>query len=126
MPSERLLIDMTWKRKYVFVAVLGMLPVAFCGYLLFVWLWLVHSHAEDLRAAHRDLRAGMSVEQVTQTIGREARLKFDGPQIADDLTTYDASRCAFTLAYTNPYHLDPAVYCYFDANDELITAHCYE
>jgi hypothetical protein len=117
---------MTPRRKHLVLAIVAMLPVALCVSLLVVWLNLVRFEAEALHAAHSELNPGMSVERVTQIMGREAGLRFEEPRNARALTSNEASRCAYTLVYMNPYYLDPAVYCYFDVDDKLVAADCFD
>ncbi len=101
------------------------LAIAVCGVVH--WRSLVRSEAEFLHAAHQELKPGIAVERVTQIMGREPGLRFEEPRLADGLLPPEETRrCAYTLVYTNPYYLDPAVYCYFDVDDELIAAQCFD
>ena len=111
-----------WVNPLVVLAASIVLGFAF----LCIWGYNVASHGERLRTAHTKLAVGMTIQQVTKVMGSDARLRFDGPRISHVLTTDEADRCVYTLAFTNPYYLDPAIYCYFDADDILIAAHRFE
>ena len=69
----------------------------------------------------------MSVEDVMQIMGNDAPIRYQAhPRDTHVLSLDVADRCVYTPAFTNPYYLDPAIYCYFDANDILLAAHCIE
>jgi len=83
-------------------------------------------HGRSLEYAYAQLAPGMTSDQVRQVMGRDVPSRYDGPLRTRALTPDEARRCDYTLVYSNPYYLDPSIYCYFASDDRLINADLFD
>ena len=91
-----------------------------------IYIILAVSAGFSLRRSCGELQVGMSAEDVVGIMGKEPNLRYDGPRLDYVLTEDQKSRCNYTLVFSNPYAIDPAIYCYFDADDFLVASHRFE
>ena len=104
------------------LAAAGVIAISMFGY----WLFLACSHGNALRSAYTQLEEGMSDEDVMRMMENDAPVRYHKTAATDVLSSDASDKCEYTLVFRNPYYLDPQIYCFFDSNDNLLGAHCFE